>query len=146
MQPHWSFNKHSAFLCYSQASPELADTISQMLTNHGPLVKVRPSAAVVGIPFKRQGSLDGGQLSNVLTGQVQLKLLPLSYPQSQLLTFYLVSHVGASPGNLSLPLSRQKRNNQHYNATRKKNGSFSLDYLSHESTSYCDKFNTTKRF
>ena len=53
-----------------QASPELADTISQMLTNHGPLVKVRPSAAVVGIPFKRQGSLDGGQLPASLSGQV----------------------------------------------------------------------------
>ncbi|KAK2550448.1 CCR4-NOT transcription complex subunit 1 [Acropora cervicornis] len=53
-----------------QASHDLADTISQMLTNHGPLVKVRPSAAVVGIPFKRQGSLDGGQLPNVLAGQL----------------------------------------------------------------------------
>ena len=49
---------------------ELAETISQMLTNHGPLVKARPSAAVVGIPFKRQGSLDGGQLSSSLSGQV----------------------------------------------------------------------------
>lgn len=72
----------TAFLCYSQASPDLADTINQMLTKHGPLVKVRPSAAVVGIPFKRQGSLDGGQLPNVLAGQVQWELLPLSYPQS----------------------------------------------------------------
>ena len=49
---------------------ELAETIGQMLTNHGPLVKARPSAAVVGIPFKRQGSLDGGQLSSSLSGQV----------------------------------------------------------------------------
>lgn len=53
----------------SQASSELAETISQMLTNHGPLVKARPSAAVVGIPFKRQGSLDAG-LPTSLTGQV----------------------------------------------------------------------------
>lgn len=53
----------------SQASPELAETISQMLTNHGPLVKARPSAAVVGIPFKRQGSLDAG-LPSGLSGQV----------------------------------------------------------------------------
>jgi len=54
---------------YSQASPELAETITQMLTNHGPLVKARPSAAVVGIPFKRQGSLDAG-LPTSLSGQV----------------------------------------------------------------------------
>ena len=54
---------------YSQASPELAETISQILTNHGPLVKARPSAAVVGIPFKRQGSLDAG-LPSSLSGQV----------------------------------------------------------------------------
>lgn len=63
----------SKFYCtlfHRQASPELAETIGQMLTNHGPLVKVRPSAAVVGIPFKRQGSLDGGQLPVSLSGQV----------------------------------------------------------------------------
>ena len=41
-----------------------------MITNHGPLVKARPSAAVVGIPFKRQGSLDGGQLPSSLSAQV----------------------------------------------------------------------------
>lgn len=41
-----------------------------MITNHGPLVKARPSAAVVGIPFKRQGSLDGGQLPSSLSSQV----------------------------------------------------------------------------
>ena len=57
-------------LFHRQASPELAEIISQMLTIHGPLVKVRPSAAVVGIPFKRQGSLDGGQLPSSLSGQV----------------------------------------------------------------------------
>ena len=57
-------------LFHRQASPELAETISQMLTNHGPLVKVRPSAAVVGIPYKRQGSLDGAQLPSSLSGQV----------------------------------------------------------------------------
>lgn len=73
-----------------------------MLTNHGPLVKVRPSAAVVGIPFKRQGSLDGGQLTNVLAGQVQWELLSLSNTRSWL-AFYLVAHVGTSPGNISLP-------------------------------------------
>lgn len=66
-----------------QASPELAETISQMLTNHGPLVKVRPSAAVVGIPFKRQGSLDGGQLQNVLAGQLD-SLTGLNIPTSSL--------------------------------------------------------------
>ena len=58
---------------YSQAPPELAETISQMLTNHGPLVKARPSAAVVGIPFKRQGSLDAGLPPN-LSGQVEWRL------------------------------------------------------------------------
>lgn len=78
-----------------------------MLTNHGPLVKVRPSAAVVGIPFKRQGSLDGGQLTNVLAGQVQWELLSLSNTRSWL-AFYLVAHVGTSPGNLSLPFLHQR--------------------------------------
>jgi len=78
-----------------------------MLTNHGPLVKVRPSAAVVGIPFKRQGSLDGGQLPNVLAGQVQWELLSLSYPRSWL-AFYLVAHVGTSPGNVSLPFLHRR--------------------------------------
>ena len=55
---------------HRQASPELAEIITQMITNHGPLVKARPSAAVVGIPFKRQGSLDGGQLPSSLSSQV----------------------------------------------------------------------------
>lgn len=71
-----------AFL--SQAPPELAETISQMLTNHGPLVKARPSAAVVGIPFKRQGSLDAGLPPN-LSGQLD-PLTGLNIPQSPLPT------------------------------------------------------------
>lgn len=67
----WSNAKSKIYfwLC-SQASPELAEIVTQMITNHGPLVKARPSAAVVGIPFKRQGSLDGGQLPSSLSAQV----------------------------------------------------------------------------
>ncbi|KAM7434782.1 CCR4-NOT transcription complex subunit 1 [Porites harrisoni] len=56
-----------------------------MITNHGPLVKARPSAAVVGIPFKRQGSLDGGQLPSSLSSQLD-PLTGLSMPSSSLPT------------------------------------------------------------
>lgn len=67
----WSNAKSKMYFWHHrQASPELAEIITQMITNHGPLVKARPSAAVVGIPFKRQGSLDGGQLPSSLSSQV----------------------------------------------------------------------------
>ncbi|XP_031558067.1 CCR4-NOT transcription complex subunit 1-like isoform X2 [Actinia tenebrosa] len=85
-----------------QVPPSMADVIRQMIANHGPLTKPRPTPqAIGGALLKRQGSLDSA-LPTPLTSQVDpLPGLGLSHttstPNSQLPSF--------PPHPLSIPTS-----------------------------------------
>jgi len=67
----------SYHLVDSQLPPLLAETVRQMIANHGPLVKPRPNQPAIG-GLKRQGSLDSA-LPTPLNSQVKASVNLLVY-------------------------------------------------------------------